>query len=101
MPVINFKSQNLDAHYSTTSKVTKPDAKMVVEGPPYVENKAVFSDKEANKKIRELDRDVYQQYQKEKKRESRKFWSVFLGSIATLLCVVGISKGIKHIFKKS
>ena len=101
MPEINFKSQNLDAHYSTTPKVTKPKAKMVVEGPPYVESKAVFNDKEANKKIRELDKDVYQQYQKEKKRESRKFWRVFLGSISTLLCIVGITNGIKHIFKKS
>ena len=101
MPEINFKSQNLDAHYSTTSKVTKPETRVVVEGPPYVENKAVFSDKEANKKIRELDRDVYQQSKKEKNSEKRKFWSIFLGSIAAILCILGITKGIKHIFKKS
>lgn len=101
MTGINFKSQNLDAHYSTTSKVTKPEAKVIVEGPPYLQSKPVFSDKEANKRIRELDKDVYQQYKNEKKSESRKFWSVFLASIVAILGIVGITKGIKHIFKKS
>lgn len=101
MTGINFKSQNLDAHYSTTSKVAKPETKVIVEGPPYVQNKPVFSDKEANKRIRELDKDIYQQYKKEKKSECRKFWIVFGGSIAVILGVIGITKGIKHIFKKS
>lgn len=70
------KTQNLEAHYSTTTKVTKPEH-VVVEGPENIPKYHTYTDNEANQKLKVLNNDVYEAVQKTPKKKRKKFLGIF------------------------
>ena len=89
-------NQNLEAHYVKNPKVQRT-VNSVVTAPQTVPHTRLFSDKDANSRMKMINHDIYQDSQKEKKRELLAFLK-FLGGFAVF--ILGI-KCIKHLFKKS
>ena len=75
-PQIQTQMQNLNAHYTTQAKVTKPE-RVVVSGPDNVPQYHIYSDKEANEKLTALNNDVYISVQKAPKPKKKKFFELF------------------------
>ena len=89
-----INSTNLDAHYTTETTVKpRPFAN---SGPKVLTSQFVYSDSEANKKIANLNEDVYQKVEENKKKGGKTFAIVFSGLIATILAIISL----KNIFKK-
>ena len=71
------QTQNLEAHYSTSTKVEKPK-RVVVEGPDNIPQYHTYTDKEANAKLTAINNDVYESYQQTpKKKSKKKFFGMF------------------------
>ncbi len=70
------QTQNINAHYSTETKIKRPDH-VVVSGPDSIPSKYVFSDREANKRLEALNNDVYVAVQREPKPKKKKFLGLF------------------------
>lgn len=71
------QKQNIEAHYSTSAKVAKPQ-RVVVEGPNNIPKHHTYTDREANIKLESLNNDVYESVKKTSKKNKRK---KFLGII--------------------
>ena len=70
-------TQNLNAHYTTSSKVEKPQ-RVVVKGPDNIPKYHLYTDKEANERLYALETDVYEAIQKTpKKKNKNKFLGIF------------------------
>ena len=89
-------SQNLKAHYSTNTKVQKPPKKAVT-APNTLPVMHLYSDKDANQRIRALNQDIYHDSKIEEKRNVFNFAKVFGGIVLAILAVLGL----KRLFKKS
>lgn len=101
MSEVLTNTHNTDSYYTNCAKVTRPKP-TVAQGPNYMlQNKVVYSDREANEKMRSINNDIFETSQQIKKQESRKFWKSFIGLIIGLLGIVGLIKLGKNIFKKS
>ena len=59
------KTQNLEAHYTTSTKIVKPKH-VVVEGPDNIPKYKIYTDREANKKLAELDKEIYESVKSKK-----------------------------------
>lgn len=70
------QTQNLNAHYTTVSKVKIPQH-VVVEGPNNIPKRYVYTDKEANQKLTVLNNDVYESVSRVPKKEKKKFLGIF------------------------
>lgn len=71
------KAQNLEAHYSTSTKVAKPEH-VVAEGPDSIPKYHIYTDNEANQKLKTLNNDVYEAVQKTpEKKKRKKFLGIF------------------------
>jgi len=71
------QTNNLDAHYTTYSKVAKPQ-KVVVSGPDNIPKYHMYTDREANEKLKAIEYDVYESIQKTpKKKNKNKFLGIF------------------------
>ena len=57
--------QNLNSHYSTNTKVEKPE-RVVVTGPNSLPTVHLFNDKDAKKRLKAINQDIYVDYKKEK-----------------------------------
>ena len=68
--------QNLNAHYTTQSKVEKPE-RVVVNGPENIPKYHIYSDKEANEKLTALNNDVYISVKNTPKKSKKKFLGIF------------------------
>lgn len=95
----DVKLNNIQAHYSSEINAKKPTG-IVTENLPYLPDRVVFSDTEANKKIKAIDNEVHRSAKKDQKKEAKKFWTVYLGIVAIILSIVGVNK-LFDIFKKS
>ena len=92
---------NIDAHYSDNMKVKRPkidpnSIKIVVP------KQKSFSDEDANKRIQNLNSDIYESYKKEKSSHEFNFKTFFKLVAAFVLAAAGIT-GIRKIiglFKK-
>ena len=90
--VIN--SQNLKPHYSSDAKVQR--SKRAIATPPDVLPKVhLFSDKDANNRIKAIDKDIYLDSKKEKNKEGMNFVKIFVAGLIGLLALMGL----KRIFK--
>ena len=67
--------QNLEAHYSTTPKVEKPQ-KVVVKGPENIPKVHVFNDIDANNRLSAINQDIYESSKKIPKKK-KKFLGIF------------------------
>lgn len=88
-------TMNLEAHYSTSSKV-KRTPRVAVSAPGALPSKPLFSDSEANKKFQQINNDIYLSAKKEEKSNFLTFLK-YVG-IAGILAL-GIKWIINH-FKK-
>ena len=55
--------QDLNSHYTTSSKVEKPQ-RVVVNGPENIPKYHLYTDREANEKLQAIEYDVYEAIQK-------------------------------------
>lgn len=85
---------NLDAHYTANSKVN-PMQRQAVQPPDYINTKQFMNDAELNKKVYQINNDVYIDSKKEKNKSARNMGLIIL---ATIGAVFG-AKMIGKIFK--
>lgn len=92
-------TQNLNAHYTNNPKVIRTKNR-IANAPVNLPKHHLYSDIDANDRMKNLNNDIYQSYKNEKNKSGITFLKIF-GVLAAL--VVGI-KGIKKLasfFKKS
>ncbi len=91
-------NKNLEAHYATSTKVQRP--KVVVASAPnsLPNNRIGFSDQEANKKIKDINTEIYKDYQTEKQRSISGMIKFVSATALAILAILGIKK---LFFKKS
>lgn len=93
MPEIsNF--QNLNAYYSTETKIPRPE-NVVVNAPNNLPTAHLFNDKDANKRLESINKDIYVSYKEEEKRETKNFIKFFAGFVIGILTLLGIKKLFK------
>ena len=90
---------NLDSHYTTDVKVKRPVANSI-NPPANLGSNYVFNEKEVNKKLNQLNQDIYNSYKKEKRKSFKEFCLVVIGVGLAILAFCG-SKKIFNFFKKS
>ena len=91
-------NNNLEAHYSTNSKVQRP--KITVANPPgsLPNNKMPYYDKDANKRMQSINDSIYKDYKHEKQRKTSSTITFISATALAILTVLGIKK---LFFKKS
>ena len=82
---------NLNAHYSTSSKVQKP-IRTVAAMPANMPHTHLFNDIDANKKMAAINKHIYNGTQKEKTKSDKTFWKIFGGIALAILGIKGIQK---------
>ena len=87
---------NLNSHYSTNSKVDRPN-RPVAMAPTSLPKAHLFNDKDANKRMKAINRDIYVDSKKEENSAGIKFLKFFGILVGAILMI----KGLKNIFKKS
>ncbi len=90
----DVSNTNIDAHYSTNMKVTKPKI-VAYEAPPELPKHRLFSDKEATKKIQQINTDIYEGAKKEKSNHEfsfSKFFKIFSGITLAAIIIACIRK---------
>ena len=88
---------NLDAHYSDNMKVKRP----VIQANNTqinISEKTLYSDKEATKKIQQINGDIYEGQKKEKANHEFSFKTYFKICIGLVLAAAGIA-GIRKIIQ--
>ena len=70
------QAQNLNAHYTSSPKVTKPK-NIVVSAPNNIPKHHIYTDQEANEKLCALNNDVYEAVQRTPKKNKKKFLGIF------------------------
>ena len=85
---------NIEAHYSNDMKVKRPKV-TTFEAPSVIPKHHLFSDKDASKKMQEINTDIYEGSQKEKSQHefNRKlYFKIFGGITLATAGIAGISK---------
>lgn len=93
MPEIS-NTQNLNAHYSTNSKVERPEH-AVAQAPGTIPNGYKFNDRVANKKMQTICNDIYVDTKSEQSSDGKKFVKVFGIGTAGILGIIGL----RNLFK--
>lgn len=88
--------QNLNAHYSQNISTPMPK-KVVVSPPQTLPSQHLYNDIDANKRLKAINNDIYQDANKEKKKSVCGYFKFLAGFLATILTV----SVIKKFFKKS
>ena len=88
------KTQNLNSHYSTKTKAERPERSVAIP-PNSIPSYHLYNDIDANKKMRAINDDIYEDAQKEKKQFNKKFLKCFLGVVGAIIAFIGL----KRIFK--
>jgi len=81
-------AQNLNAHYTSNSKVQKPK-RMVTKGPANVPENYTFNDDIANLKIKIMNEDIYKKTKAEKSKADKNIFKIFIGIILSGLAIFG------------
>lgn len=95
-------NENIDAHYSTNMKVKRPAIK-AADAPFSVPKNKLFSNQDADIKIRSINTDIYEGAQKEKAKNDFKksiYFKIF-GGIALLTAGIAGLRRIQNFFRKS
>ena len=87
-------TQNLNAHYSTSAKVARPE-RVVVSAPSAIPTNHLFNDSDANKRMETICNDIYVDTKKEKSSEGRNFAKIFGLGTAGIVGVLGICRFFK------
>jgi len=70
------QTYNLNSHYTSTSKVEKPKH-VVAQAPDQIPQYSILTDQKARKRLSDLDRDIFVEYDKVPKESKKK--KKFLG----------------------
>ena len=71
------ESQNLNAHYTTNSKIVRP-AHVVVSGPENIPHAHLYNDADANNRLNAINQDIFEDSKKvPKKAKKKKFLGLF------------------------
>ena len=70
------ETQNLNAHYTNSPKVAKPQ-RVVVNGPDNIPVYHIYTDAEANARLEEINNDVYEAVKRTPKKNKKKFLGIF------------------------
>ena len=89
-----LNSQNLNAHYSTNTKVQRPE-RPVAFAPASIPQPHLFDDKDANNRLKAINQDIYFDSKKEEKKPVLKFLKFFGILVGSILAI----KGIRTLFK--
>ena len=89
-------SAQLDSYYTTNVKAQRP-SRPVAKAPDALPGFHVYSDRDANNKLRAINQDIYIERKKEEAAPFKKFIKVAGLSILGILAIFGLKK----LFKKS
>ena len=90
-------NQNLNAHYSTKAKVQRPE-RPIANPPATLSKPHLFDDKDANNRLKMIDRDIYCDSKKEENKAGIKFLRIFGVCVGVILIIKGL-RNIKNAFK--
>ena len=93
----DVNSQNLNAHYTSNTKVKKPLIRVAVPPSGMIKNNYAFNDAEATKRISYVRKSVDNDLKKEKNRDFRFFLKILTGVALFVITILGL----KNFFKKS
>ena len=91
MTEVSSNVQNLNSHYTSATKATRPQ-KLVVSGPQDIPGQHLYNDIDAKKRISEYNAEIEKQSKEFRKNPEKRFWKVFLGICAGILGIIGIKK---------
>ena len=94
MTEITPNIQNINSHYSSNSKTSRPQ-RVVVSGPTTIPQQHLYNDIDANNRLKALDEEIYQISKNEKNKSFKNFCKVFLSIVVAILGVIGIRELVK------
>lgn len=98
----NDSGNIVEAHYTNNMKVKRPKINPDTIQIAVPEQKAIFSDKEASKKLKQLNTDIYIGQRKEKANHEfnfRTYFKIIVAFIAAAASIAGVREIIRF-FKK-
>ena len=94
MTEINSNLNNLNAHYSSQTKIEIPKH-VVASGPNSLPGQHVYNDIDAKRRMRAINDDIYKTSKIQKNKESRKFLKVFSAIVLAIIAALGIKRFFK------
>ena len=92
----------LEAHYSTETKVKRPKL-VAAEAPASLPKQVLFSNQDADKRMQQINNDIYEGAKKEKTKndfDKKLYFKIFGGITLLTAGIAGIYK-IRNFFRKS
>ena len=92
----------LEAHYSTETKVKRPKL-VAAEAPASLPKQILFSNQDADKRMQQINTDIYEGAKKEKAKndfDKKLYFKIFGGITLLTAGIAGIYK-IRNFFRKS
>lgn len=92
----------LEAHYSTETKVKRPKL-VAAEAPASLPKQVLFSNQDADKRMQQINTDIYEGAKKEKTKndfDKKLYFKIFGGVTLLTAGIAGIYK-IRNFFRKS
>ncbi len=92
----------LEAHYSTETKVKRPKL-VAAEAPASLPKQILFSNQDADKRMQQINTDIYEGAKKEKTKndfDKKLYFKIFGGITLLTAGIAGIYK-IRNFFRKS
>ena len=84
---------NLNAHYTSNPKVTRP-INTAISAPNHLPTKYVYNDRDAKKRLKDLNSNVNQNIKNEGKTSLKSFLKVFGAIVLTILGIKWAQKAI-------
>ena len=97
-----IKNNYLEAHYSTEIKVKRPKL-VAAEAPASLPKQVLFSNQDADKRMQQINTDIYEGAKKEKAKndfDKKLYFKIFGGITLLTAGIAGIYK-IRNFFRKS
>ena len=97
-----IKNNYLEGHYSTEIKVKRPKI-VAAEAPAILPKQTLFSNKDADKRIQQINTDIYEGAKKEKTKNDfnkKLYFKIFGGVVLLSAGIAGVYK-IRNFFRKS
>ena len=91
-------SKMLEAHYTTETKI-QPISNLIANPPTTIPQHKLYSDKEADKKLAEINNDIYLGAQKEKSEKGFNK-KLYLKLFALITLCIAAAAGLKKFFKR-
>lgn len=92
----------LEAHYSTETKVKRPKL-VAAEAPASLPKQVLFSNQDADKRMQQINTDIYEGAKKEKTKndfDKKLYFKIFGGITLLTAGIAGVYK-IRNFFRKS